>query len=296
MTLRGGRALRWLWTYLVSFAQTQLVITLVALPVLVAWGLGYSVMSLLGNLLFAPVLTAFLVVSSLLLFAQLLSIPHAWLATILNWLTAAWDWALNHASPLWLIECAKPPTIMLIALPFIVYALLRHRWMSTPLRRVGALSFLLVASYGIFYIQRIYNANGSLTRCLDGKLYVIKLVGTEAIILIDDGYFARKKSIEKALSYEVRPWLAKEFGSVRIRELRMTRVGAGGLQAAQHMCSILPVESLWVPFFNNKLSKYAWRSFFDMKRTVAEKGIRLVRYNLHKAARACLNGKPSKTA
>jgi hypothetical protein len=295
MTHRGGQALRWLWTYLVSFTQTQLVITIVALPILVAWGLGYSLMSLVGNLIFAPVLTAFLVLSSLLLFAHLLGIPHAWLATLLNWLTLAWDWMLNHASSSWLIECAKPSTVILIALPLIVYVLLHHRWMSTPLRRIGALCGLLVLCYGIFYAQRIHNGDGPLTRCLNDKLYVIKLVGTDALILIDDGYFARKKSIEKAIAYEVRPWLAKQFGSVRIRELRMTRVGAGGLQAAKHICSLWPVESLWLPFFKNKLSKYAWRSFFDMKRIVVEKGIRLVRYDVHKLTRACAKDKPSKT-
>jgi hypothetical protein len=63
MIERCRQAARWLGAYLVTFTQTQLVITLISLPILVAWGLGYSVMSLVGNLLFSPVLTLFLILS-----------------------------------------------------------------------------------------------------------------------------------------------------------------------------------------------------------------------------------------
>lgn len=295
MIERCRQAARWLGAYLVTFTQTQLVITLISLPILVAWGLGYSVMSLVGNLLFSPVLTLFLILSSLLLATQLLGIPNAWLASLLNYLTAVWDWILNHGSPHWLIESAQPHALVLIAIPLMVYVVLRHRWISTPLRRLMALCSMLVMCYGIFYAQRWYNGKGSLARCLDEKFSVIKLENSNALIVIDRGYFARKKSIEKAISYEVRPWLAKQFGSVSIKELRITNVGYGGLKAAAYLCTILPVEALWLPFFKKKLSKSAWRAFFDMKRVIAAKKIRLVRYKDHRSVSTSAKWRPSKT-
>jgi hypothetical protein len=214
---------------------------------------------------------------------------------LLNYLTAVWDWILNHGSPHWLIESAQPHALVLIAIPLMVYVVLRHRWISTPLRRLMVLCSMLVMCYGIFYAQRWYNGKGSLARCLDEKFSVIKLVNSDALIVIDRGYFARKKSIEKAISYEVRPWLAKQFGSVSIKELRITNVGYGGLKAAAYLCTILPVEALWLPFFKKKLSKSAWRAFFDMKRVIAAKKIRLVRYKDHRSVSTSAKWRPSKT-
>ena len=61
---------------LVRSIQLQLYLTLISGPILVYWGLPVSVASPLGNILFHPLLTAFLFLSSLIFFCQILHIPH----------------------------------------------------------------------------------------------------------------------------------------------------------------------------------------------------------------------------
>jgi len=64
--------------FLINFLHSQLIVTLVALPILVAWGLPSSVMTFIGNLVFAPVLTIIIILASLLFFTQLVGISNAW--------------------------------------------------------------------------------------------------------------------------------------------------------------------------------------------------------------------------
>ena len=101
--------------YLIRFSLTQLFLTAGAMPILIGWGLGTSVMSLVGNLIFTPVLIVFILLSSLLLFTELLGIPNAYVALTINHITAWWEYALSFGSSSWMIECARPPTVVLIA-------------------------------------------------------------------------------------------------------------------------------------------------------------------------------------
>jgi hypothetical protein len=279
--------------YLVSYTQMQLIITVVAVPILIGWGLGYSVMSLVGNLIFTPFLVIFLMLSSLMLFAHLLGIPHDFLTMFVNKVTMLWSWLLQQGSPSWLIECAQPPWCVLIAIPVSAYVMLRHKFFSTYGKRVSVLCFLIVCCYGICYMQRCCNYRGPQTCCLDEKLY-ITCNDDHTLTIIDAGYFARKKSIEKAIAYEVRPWITKKYGAVHIKELRMKTVTIGGLKAAHHLSTIWPIDSIWVPYFTKKISKATWHAFFTLRETALAKHIKWLRY-AHKSTNACLNGRPSKT-
>ncbi len=273
------KAFSWVGNYLLHFTQTQLAITLVAIPILIGWGLGYSWMSCIGNLIFTPVLVLFLLLSSLLFFTQLLGIPNNLIATFLNYVTHTWHRVLELGSPSWLIECTKPPTLILISIPIIAFIILHRPFFNTHIKRCLVLISLLILTFGICKFYQHRNTNTSLTYQLNEKLYVIRLANTNAIILIDQGYFSQKKSIEKVINYEVKPWIVKHLGSVSIRELRILKPSMGSFKAAQYMCTLLHVDAVWLPFFKKTLSKTAWHAFFDLKRCVEEKKIRFVRYS-----------------
>ena len=96
--------------------------------------------------------------------------------------------------------------------------------------------------------------------------------------MIDEGYFTRKKSFDKLIAYELRPWLTKQFGMVRIKELRLGRPSNGSLCAAVQICTAWEVSEVWLPYFKTKLTKTGWKAFFDLQRLANERGIRLKRY------------------
>jgi len=299
--------------YLTRFTLTQLALTLVSIPILASWGLGCSVMTFVGNLVFTPILIVFLMLSSLLLFSQLLGIPNSWLAWMLDHLTAWWHVLLSKGSTSWMVSWAKPPTWLLIAIPIATVLLLRWRIVNTIMRRIAALSALgLVICIGMLWYTNIVS-DRNLAQRFAPNLYVIKLVGQPSVIMVDEGFFTRKKSFEKLIAYELRPWLTKQFGMVRIKELHLRRPSNGSLRAAVEICMAWEVDEIWLPYFKTppkdidnaqdgiaaaattintdepstprrknttvRLTKAGWKAFFDLQRLATERGIRLKRYN-----------------
>ena len=262
--------------YLLSFLHTQLLLTIVAIPILVHWGLGFSFMTFVGNLIFLPILTIFLVISSLLLFAQVLGIPHGFLAFILNQLTLAWDWALSFGSRSWLIEYAHAHPLILWCIPISVLFVMCNRKLATIVRQLVALSILAVGIGCLFSLQLLHPSTTPLVCPFDAKLIVEK-DATTSLTIIDKGFFGRKKSIEKFIDYEFKPWLVKQWGHVQIGHIRLEKPSQGALKAAQHICQLWHVDAVVLPFFAALPTKTAWRSFFELKKTLEEKGVVLIR-------------------
>lgn len=255
--------------HLLSFTQTQLAITLVSLPILVSWGLGISIMTLIGNLIFPPLLTLFLIISTLVLFTQLFGAPNGILLKLLDDLTWCWDQILQHGSASWVYSCAKPHTIVLIIIPVITYIALQHRTINTYFRRCSAMSLLLAASYGIFFMQRHQSLNVSAPLHFHDKLTVQQVDKSSSIMIIDNGYFTRKKSPEKSIDYELKPWLAKQFGDVTITQLSISKLSVGALRAIKHLSATWRVESVMI----KTTGKYFDLS--SLKKYLAEKKITL---------------------
>ena len=90
-------------TNFLFFLELQLLISVVILPILIAWGLPISIMTIIGNLVFAHFLTAFIFVSALLFSSDLLGIPNSFIVITLEWITQIWHYLLSLGSAHWLI-------------------------------------------------------------------------------------------------------------------------------------------------------------------------------------------------
>src|SRR4051812_19287834 len=90
-------------TNFLFFLELQLLISIVILPILIAWGLPTSIMSIVGNLIFAQILTLFIFISALLFTTDLCGIPNFWIAQALEWVTSIWHYVLSFGSAHWLI-------------------------------------------------------------------------------------------------------------------------------------------------------------------------------------------------
>ena len=135
-------------SWLAHFCEMQLFLMCISLPLLIAWGLPLSLGSLLGNLIFAPFLTIFLLVSSLLFFTEMLGIHNTLCAYALEKLCSVWFWMLNCAHDSWLIAYPKPPIIVLIAMPVLAGMIIALKLKISQLMRIGLLMGVLACSYG----------------------------------------------------------------------------------------------------------------------------------------------------
>ena len=102
----------------------------------------------------------------------------------------------------------------------------------------------------------------------DGKIYIT-----------DSGFFNRIKSIDKFVDFDLKPYILKEFGTLKIKNLTMLKVCISSLQAAIEICKTLQVEQVTMPIFKNKLNKSGWRQFFLLKEMLSKDNILFIRTN-----------------
>jgi len=249
-----------------NFLQTQLLVTIASIPILVGSGLPLSIMTLVGNFAFSQVLVAFLVVSSLVFFTQIFGIPNAWLIITLEKLTTTWDNVLNLGNQDWLLGFAQPSFWFLASIPVITFLILQSRFVVGTWRRIVALLLISFSCiFGLQFCSRVVNAPPK-EICLQSKLE-IKRNANGSLTIIDHGFFNRKKSVEKFVNFEFRQYMTKTYGDIEIAEFIIANPGFRSFQAAAAVCSNFRVKKLSLPWFDKKLSKGAWRQFFEMKRT-----------------------------
>lgn len=269
--------------FLSNFLLAQLAVTLVSLPILVHWGLSFSMLSFLGNLIFSPVLTTFLVLASCVFFTQLMHIPNDMLLYLLNYLVNFWESLLAWASPSCLFSCAQPTDFLLYVLycvPIAAFLCIRYGGIISTLGKVVILSFFLVVSWLLLGTYARYRV---LTCSLDSSLINfdaaldIKINDDGLLLITDSGYFAKKVSPEKVVEFEIRPFLTKRLGSVHVKSILLKKVGQRAFVAAKALCDAFCVDEVKIPFFKQTLSKSAWRAFFELKHCATKRGILFTR-------------------
>lgn len=264
-------------SYLLNYLYVQLVITLVSLPILISWGLSLSFLSLLGNLIFTPVLMLFIMLSTIFFFSQLVGIPNEWSAFLLTQLTHAWDSVLHFSHESWQISFVHPGTWFLISIPCITWVVVTSPLIKSLQKRIAILSILLLSiCTGLWIYQHIKTKNIDVVSQVSEK-FSINVNADGQLTFIDDGYFNSKQSPEKVVEFELRPYMAKHFGTPTIKELILLRPGIRSFTSATTFCQYFNVKKVTFPYFEKPLSKPGWRAFFGLKRLIDAKNIMLAR-------------------
>ncbi len=215
----------------------QLILTLASIPILIGWGLPLSLASILGNLFFTPFLMIFMVISSLLFFANLCNIPHAPLVYTLNWFTDYWHTFLSFGKTEWLVYSWCPSTPVLILMLVIIFIVLRF-----VMRKVLTLVLLLaITCVGIYAMHKVQRAPG--TEQIAANLS-IQCDDKNALTLIDYGFLSKKKSLKSYVEFELKPMLAKRYGTIHITKLLLLRPTNLCINRAQELQKYLPVDNI----------------------------------------------------
>lgn len=268
---------RYLTNYLFSFLQAQLVVSVVSIPILVGWGLPTSFMTFVGNLIFAPVLIAFLVLSSLIFFMQLLHIPNQFLISILSVISHTWINFLGTGQKSWLYGFYKPHTWILILIPTISFGILYLiRLKSAVFKTVimSALIVIIVTGLTIYpYLHRKH-----ITKCFAEGRLVVDIDENFKVKFIDNGFFNKHQSADKLIDYDIKQFLIKNTGKINIDSLVLLKPCYRTFKAGQECCIKLNVREIAMLYFDgSKFKKTAWREYFNFKRIAEEKGIKISR-------------------
>lgn len=258
-TQTSTRILRWLSRII----QTQLFVTLISLPVVTWWGIPVSLLTIVGNTLFTPALSCFLLLSSLLVVTELCHVPNMILVKLLDMLTESWLWILECAGKNWLVAFPQPPLWWCILVP--IGAISCIKYAKTRMMSIVFLASLTVGS--CTYLKIVYSPKKLRTEipCGKGNVHLVRNSGITC--LIDPGYTARMSDPTNWVDYTLMPTLIKTAGSMTIDHYLLIRPTVRTLKAVHYALNQMTIKHLYIPVWKKTTttSKTLARTFMQLK-------------------------------
>jgi len=254
----------------------QTTCTIVSLPILVHWGLPISIMSIIGNLIFIPFLSLFLITSSLIFFTELCSIPNKILVDSLNIITKWWNYLLQFGKKEWLIGFTNPKILTISLIIILILSIIIKKHLPKFSLWINTFLILAMATLFIFYTPKQTETKFYVPHTNEKLL--IETHNNKTITVIDNGYFNKKQSPEKWIAFELRPYLTQKFGTIKINVLTLQKPNMRTFVAAKELCESIPIKKVKLAYFNHELTKYGWKTFFEMKRAIEKNNIKFLRF------------------
>ncbi len=264
-----------LTSWFLRFLQLQLFVWLIALPILLCWGLPLSLLAPVGNLLFSPFLAVFLLLSSLIFFSELLYIPNGALYWCLERVTTIWLYLTNLPSNWWLIGFTQPPFWVLVAIPLVALALLHARYLTSI--TYTFLSFSALFFIACTWLYYAYTPSSCITAipCNNGHVTVIYC--KKQLSVIDPGVIGQRLSASSFVEYTLMPETVKATGRTIIDRLILLQPGGLLFEAVTKLIEKQQVREICLPWWQGRLKKNAWRQFMIMRRVAEKYGVKLKR-------------------
>lgn len=248
--------------------ELQLFLSLISLPLLISWGLPLSAMAILSNLIFGPVLSIFLTLSSLILFCEITGIPHSIPIYALEQITHSWRWILSWHQQSWMIGFAKPHALFLCAHAVAAVCIISQRsWKRSV--RIYALLIIGCLTWATSYLSSRYNPAITHLPCNGGSIIMVH--HNNQTVIIDPGYIAQRPGALSWIQYTLAPWLIKTTGSVTIDHLIILQPSSRIFEAVTGLSTRLQIKNIYIPYWQGTLSTGGWRNFFVLGQELTQK-------------------------
>lgn len=254
------------WFY--SFMHVQLFLSLASLPVLVAWGLPFSLMTVLGNFIFTPFLTFFLLISTFIFFSELLHIPNDFLIYALEKLYALWMYLLEYGSTAWLYGIDQWGLITGCLCTLIACILLHHKQWGREKNSWKVLSFLLLTPF-LYQKVRSFFPQKSHIFCIKKTALITSDKGIVSVI--DYGALGEKKSAGTWIQYTFLAEILKQYGSVRFGTITCPYANTQTINALIALCKHAQVQSIVISHPPRRSQEYKDR-YKELEITTKKEG------------------------
>lgn len=219
------------------FLELQLLISLVMLPILIAWGLAISIMTIIGNLVFAQFLTVFIFVSTILFTCDILGIPHDYVVILLEWVTNIWHYFLSFGSAHWLI--GYPENLFFLSIIVAMTACMLYvKKKHTQNQRIIILTFLCLS---IPLAKYICKKSYTHTTIMQGnqKFHIIQKDGV--VYAFDCGALGARPSSQSWIEYTLTSHMIKTIGATHIDMLILCKSNSRTYSATQALMHHMPI-------------------------------------------------------
>lgn len=224
-------------TYLVNFLELQLVITLMSLPILIAWGLPISYMSPLSNLIFTPLLILFLWIACIFAIFALIGIPCTIFATALDKLTSLWIWLLSFSKPAWLLGFST--STMWCSIMICIFIIILYTYKKPATKNAVA---ILLSLCCLMMLTRLYSMKNLYQKIGDLPMIAIRL--NHKNYLIDYGALCSKQNFYSNIDYTIIPQLIKHTGMTNIDTLVLCKPSKRLAKVALQFCAQMNVKKI----------------------------------------------------
>lgn len=232
------------------FLQLQLFLSLISLPILIAWGIPLSLLSPLGNLIFSPILTLFLLFSSLIFFCTLLGVPATVFIYGLEKVTSLWLSILPLGNQAIIIGFAQPSQLFLLSIPLITITILHHKKTNSIYRSIICFILLFTAICVYLkhrepelYIEYIPCNNTTVTLIRDAKY----------VMLIDTGGIGQRISATSWVQYHLIPHIIKTTGKTILDSVIFLQVNKTSCEALKKLCEHIHIKNIYIPTTDENL-------------------------------------------
>lgn len=190
-------------------------LSIISLPFLAHWGLPVSLMTIFGNILFSPILTIFLIVSSLLFFLELLCIPNGILVLLTDLISSFWIKLAALGSKKWLLAFSEETFVILYLGTFASLAIIIMKKISKQI-----LTWLMFALlFFIITCSQIIPSKQAIHKITIGKLVIFVIQSKGSVAIIDTGILGKRTTTIDWIDYNLTPFIFKKTGATKINDL-----------------------------------------------------------------------------
>ncbi len=204
-----------------------------------------SSMTIVGNLLFAPFLTIFLFLSTLICTATILHIPCGWICSATNWWHALWMKLLRVGSSNWLIYSHQQLVLIFVFIAGVGFLILHARaWYQS--HRIAGLTASLVIAWLCSYYSRPIDLESFSIGC--GRSTVEVSMGHGQIMVTDqEGALSRMGDAKNWIRYQLAGELIKHCGTPHIHTFSEKVGNYRSYKALGQLSALLQVEYIQCP-------------------------------------------------
>lgn len=227
----------------------QLFLSLVSFPILISWGLPFSLLSPIGNCIFSPFIIIFLFFSSLFSFFTLIGIPTYWISWCLNSISSVWLYLLTIPLPHGIIfGCGTLPIIILLCVPFGAFFIVYHT-RNNPLKTFIGLLGLCACIIGL---SRLFQTEKNYYTVAYRKQYIHIFNNQKDTLIIDPGIRGQIHSIIPWVHYTLLPTLIKSGNKLSFTHLIIQQPTQFGFLLWAKMLEYVPIKTIYyVPWKKN---------------------------------------------
>lgn len=232
-------------TWFIKILFAQLFLTSFSLPIILWWGLPLSLLTVVGNIIFNPFISCFLLLATLLFFCELLCIPTAALAWLLEQVTDIWLWCVGQGSSSALVALPKPPLFVLFA---IAGAALWIMYTFAAKQHQGVVAFMLFLALLAGALR--YTLVPSTMSCdvPYGSRNVVVVADDTGCCLFDTfGVLRTGTQSSSWVNFTLRPFLVTKLGRISCDRIVVMRPTRARLQAACEIAQLTHAQEVVVP-------------------------------------------------